>query len=82
MDGTRSFAVLIGITKLVAPQPRATFPAWQGMQYMRNRFTGYAKLAPSTTPAMPTSTGPPSTTSLFGLRTGNACECARQKAPA
>jgi hypothetical protein len=38
--------VLIGFAKLVAPQPRVTFPAWQGMQYMRDMFTGSAKLAP------------------------------------
>jgi len=38
--------VLIGLTKIVAPQPRATFPPWQGMQYMRDMFSGRGKLQP------------------------------------
>lgn len=35
---------MIHIAKLAAPQPDAAFPAWQGMQYMRDQFSGRAKL--------------------------------------
>ena len=38
--------VLIRLAKLVAPQPTAAFPPWQGMQYMRDQFSGRAKLDP------------------------------------
>jgi hypothetical protein len=41
-----SLGLLIRLTKLVAPQPRATFPPWQGMQYMRDMFSGRGKLEP------------------------------------
>jgi len=41
-----SLGVLIRLAKLVAPQPRATFPPWQGMQYMRDMFSGRGKLHP------------------------------------
>ena len=34
---------MIRIAKVVAPQPRAAFPPWQGMQYMRDQFSGRAK---------------------------------------
>lgn len=37
---------MIGAAKLVAPQPKAAFPPWQGMQYMRDQFSGLAKLSP------------------------------------
>ena len=37
---------LIRLAKVVAPQPRATFPAWQGMQYMRDMFSGRGTLHP------------------------------------
>ena len=36
--------MMIHIAKLTAPQPDAAFPAWQGMQYMRDQFSGRAKL--------------------------------------
>lgn len=39
-----SLGVMIRIAKVVAPQPGAAFPAWQGMQYMRDQFSGRAKL--------------------------------------
>ncbi|GJD51795.1 hypothetical protein OPKNFCMD_4554 [Methylobacterium crusticola] len=42
----RSLGVLIRLTRLVAPQPRATFPPWQGMQYMRDMFSGRGTLEP------------------------------------
>ena len=35
---------MIRLTKLIAPQPEAAFPPWQGMQYMRDQFSGRAKL--------------------------------------
>ena len=38
--------VLIGVAKRVAPQAQETFPAWQGMQYMRDMFSGQGKLEP------------------------------------
>ena len=44
--GIGSLGVLIGLAKRVAPQPREAFPAWQGMQYMRDMFSGRAKLHP------------------------------------
>jgi uncharacterized protein YbjT (DUF2867 family) len=41
-----ALGVLIGITKLAVPQPKEAFPPWQGMQYMRDMFSGRAKLRP------------------------------------
>lgn len=41
-----SLGAMIGFAKLVAPQREAAFPAWQGMQYMRDQFSGRAKLTP------------------------------------
>jgi nucleoside-diphosphate-sugar epimerase len=41
-----SLGVMIRIAKLVAPRPDAAFPPWQGMQYMRDQFSGLAKLSP------------------------------------
>ena len=35
-----SLGAMIRITTLVAPQSDAAFPAWQGMQYMRDQFSG------------------------------------------
>ena len=35
---------MIALTKLIAPQPDAAFPPWQGMQYMRDQFSGRARL--------------------------------------
>ena len=37
---------VIGIARRLAPQPNDTFPAWQGMQYMRDQFSGRAQLTP------------------------------------
>lgn len=39
-------ARLIRLTRRLAPQPRAVFPAWQGMQYLHNMFSGLAPSAP------------------------------------
>ena len=41
-----SLGFMIRLAKLVAPQPNAAFPPWQGMQYMRDQFSGQAKLDP------------------------------------
>ncbi len=41
-----SLGVLIELAKIVAPQPGAAFPPWQGMQYMRDMFSGRGKLHP------------------------------------
>jgi nucleoside-diphosphate-sugar epimerase len=41
-----SLGLLIRLAKIVAPQPRAAFPPWQGMQYMRDMFSGRGKLNP------------------------------------
>jgi nucleoside-diphosphate-sugar epimerase len=40
-----TLGAMIRLTKLLARQPKATFPAWQGMQYMRDQFSGRAKLS-------------------------------------
>ena len=39
-------SLMIDVAKRVAPQPGAAFPPWQGMQYMRDQFSGRAKLTP------------------------------------
>ncbi|MBC7799253.1 MAG: NmrA family NAD(P)-binding protein [Gemmatimonadaceae bacterium] len=41
-----SLGVLIRLAKVMAPQPNAVFPPWQGMQYMRDMFSGRGKLDP------------------------------------
>ena len=41
-----SLGVLIRVARLIAPQPRAVFPPWQGMQYVRDMFSGDARLMP------------------------------------
>ena len=41
-----SLSLMIRVAKLVAPQPDAAFPAWQGMQYMRDQFAGLVQLTP------------------------------------
>jgi hypothetical protein len=37
---------MIKIARIVAPGEKNLYPAWQGMQYMRNMFDGRAKLEP------------------------------------
>jgi uncharacterized protein YbjT (DUF2867 family) len=39
-----SLGIMIRIAKLMALQPDASFPTWQGMQYRRDQFSGGAKL--------------------------------------
>lgn len=46
VGGLGALGVMIRIAKVVAPQPGAAFPPWQGMQYMRDQFSGLAKLTP------------------------------------
>ena len=37
---------IIKVTRALFPQKEEVFPPWQGMQYMRNMFSGLVKLAP------------------------------------
>ncbi|MBC3539058.1 NmrA family NAD(P)-binding protein [Rufibacter sediminis] len=37
---------LIKVTRALFPQPKEVFPPWQGMQYLRNMFSGLPKLQP------------------------------------
>jgi hypothetical protein len=37
---------LIWFTQKVVPESDEVFPPWQGMQYLRNMFSGQAKLEP------------------------------------
>lgn len=53
VGGIGSLGLLIRLAKLAAPQSRATFPPWQGMQYMRDMFSGHGKLAPLDTARYP-----------------------------
>jgi uncharacterized protein YbjT (DUF2867 family) len=39
-----SLSLMISIAKRLAPGTGAVFPPWQGMQYMRDQFSGRAKL--------------------------------------
>ena len=51
--GLGTLGVMIRVAKLVAPQPGAPFPPWQGMQYLRDMFGGHAKLHPLDTARYP-----------------------------
>jgi hypothetical protein len=42
----RSLTAMIGVTRLLAPERDAVFPAWQGMQYTRDMFDGQVQLKP------------------------------------
>ena len=46
VGGLGVLGLMIRMAKLIAPQPGQPFPAWQGMQYMRDQFSGEAKLTP------------------------------------
>lgn len=46
LGGMAVLSVLIRLAKLIAPQPDAPFPPWQGMQYLRDMFSGRGKLHP------------------------------------
>jgi nucleoside-diphosphate-sugar epimerase len=44
--GLGLLGAIIKVARAVAPARQQIFPAWQGMQYMRDMFDGRAKLAP------------------------------------
>jgi hypothetical protein len=44
--GLGMLGMLIKVARTVAPGEKELYPAWQGMQYMRNMFDGRAKLEP------------------------------------
>jgi nucleoside-diphosphate-sugar epimerase len=44
--GLGMLGALIKLTRTLAPGEKELYPAWQGMQYMRNMFDGRAKLEP------------------------------------
>ncbi len=44
--GLGTLGALIGVARVVAPAKNELYPAWQGMQYMRDMFDGRAKLSP------------------------------------
>ena len=44
--GIGMLGAMIRLTRLLAPQRDVTFPPWQGMQYMRDMFSGAGKLHP------------------------------------
>ena len=44
--GVGMLGTLIKVARTVAPGENQLYPAWQGMQYMRNMFDGRAKLDP------------------------------------
>jgi nucleoside-diphosphate-sugar epimerase len=46
VGGLRMLGTLIKVARTVAPGEKELYPAWQGMQYMRNMFEGRAKLDP------------------------------------
>jgi hypothetical protein len=44
--GLPLLGTLIRVLRRVAPAPGAVFPPWQGLQYMRDMFSGRGKLGP------------------------------------
>ncbi len=44
--GLGMLGTLIKVARTVAPGEKELYPAWQGMQYMRNMFDGRAKIEP------------------------------------
>lgn len=44
--GLRRYEMLIKLMRSVSPQKDAVYPPWQGMQYMRDMYSGRAKLEP------------------------------------
>jgi nucleoside-diphosphate-sugar epimerase len=44
--GLRAFNLAIALTKLLAPGKEELYPAWQGMQYLRDMLSGRGKLHP------------------------------------
>jgi nucleoside-diphosphate-sugar epimerase len=46
VGGLGMLGAIIKVARAVAPGEKALYPAWQGMQYMRNMFDGRATLEP------------------------------------
>jgi uncharacterized protein YbjT (DUF2867 family) len=46
VGGLGTLETLIKFTQTVFPQKKEVFPAWQGMQYLRDMFSGLPKLEP------------------------------------
>ncbi|GGG23152.1 NmrA family NAD(P)-binding protein [Pontibacter amylolyticus] len=46
VGGLGLFNAIIKVTKALTPRSQEVFPAWQGMQYMRDMFSGLPKLEP------------------------------------
>ena len=44
--GLGRLGALIGLARMLAPQPAAVFPPWQGMQYLRDMSSGEGALSP------------------------------------
>ncbi|AQR63122.1 NmrA family protein [Brevundimonas sp. LM2] len=44
--GSAVLSTMIALTRRLAPQPDAVFPAWQGMQYLRDMMDGSGHLRP------------------------------------
>ncbi len=44
--GLKGFDTLIKMTRTLSPKSEAVFPPWQGMQYLRDMFSGRPKLKP------------------------------------
>ncbi|MCP9235398.1 NmrA family NAD(P)-binding protein [Lewinella sp. JB7] len=46
VGGVGLLSTLIDVTRLIVPRRGEVYPPWQGMQYMRNMYSGRAKLSP------------------------------------
>ncbi|WP_234986415.1 hypothetical protein [Pontibacter lucknowensis] len=46
VGGVGLLSAIIKVTKALTPANNEVFPAWEGMQYMRDMFTGLPKLEP------------------------------------
>lgn len=44
--GIGLFGIVIALVRALSPKTEEAFPAWQGMQYMRDMFSGRGKLSP------------------------------------
>lgn len=44
--GLRLFGIVISLVRALSPKSNSPFPAWQGMQYMRDMLSGRGKLLP------------------------------------
>lgn len=46
LGGTGTLTAMISAAKVLAPGKGAVFPPWQGLQYLRDMFSGQGKLTP------------------------------------